>query len=59
MEPLVVSVREGSRQSGYPRDALYQAIEDGRLKVIRRGATGRRLLIPVSELRRFVEAEAR
>lgn len=53
--PLVRPVREASHVSGYPRDALYEAIQEGRLKVIRRG---RRILVPMAELERLIEREA-
>jgi excisionase family DNA binding protein len=52
---LVLSVREAARVSGYPRDGLYEAIHDGRIRVIRRG---RRIIVPTAELERFVELEA-
>lgn len=54
-EPLVRPVRESAQVSGVPRDALYEAIREGRIRVIRRG---RRLLVPTAELARFVESEA-
>lgn len=58
-EPLVVGVREAWRSSGLPRDYLYKAIADGRLRVIRSGPAGRRILVPVRELERFVERESK
>lgn len=54
-EPLVRPVREAARASGYPRDGLYEAIAEGRLKVIRRG---RRILVPTSALEEFVRRES-
>lgn len=41
--------------SGYPRDALYEAIHEGRLPAIRRG---KRILVVMRELATFVEREA-
>lgn len=58
VEPLVTGVREAARGSGLPRDYLYRAIRDGRLRVIRSGPAGRRVLVPVRELEAFVEREA-
>ena len=57
-EPLVVGVREAAKGSGLPRDYLYRAIADGRLRVIRSGPARRRLLVPVRELEAFVAREA-
>jgi len=57
VDKLVLGVREAARASGFARDGLYKAIADGRLRVIRRGAAGRRFLIPVAELERFVLSE--
>jgi excisionase family DNA binding protein len=54
-EPLVRGVRESARASGLPRDLLYRAIHDGRLRVL---VSGRRILVPVGELAAFVEREA-
>jgi excisionase family DNA binding protein len=53
-EPLVVPVRQASKSSGIPRDAIYEAVKDGRIRVLRRG---RRILVPVAELERFVARE--
>ena len=54
-EPLVRSVRDSARASGYPRDGLYEAIAEGRLRVIRRGT---RILVPTRELEAFIERES-
>jgi excisionase family DNA binding protein len=51
---LVIGVREAASSSGLPRDLLYEAIHDGRLPVLRRG---RRILVVVAQLERFVERE--
>lgn len=53
--PLVRSVRDSARASGYPRDGLYAAVAEGRLRVIRRG---KRILVPVRELESFIERES-
>lgn len=56
-EPLVFrGVRAAARETGIPRDLLYSAIRDGRLRIIRSGRTA---LIPRAELQRWIEAEAR
>ena len=55
-EPLLVPAQEGFRRIGIGRDAGYRAVREGRLRVVRLGT--RRLLIPVSELERFVERES-
>ena len=54
-EPLVVPPREAGRRIGIGRDAVYQAIREGRLKAL---SVGRRLYVPVAELERFVQREA-
>lgn len=53
--PFVRPVREAARVSGYPRDAIYEAIGDGRLPVIRRG---RRILVVMRRLEELIESEA-
>ena len=55
MEKLVLTPREAAQTSGLPRDCIYEALHDGRLRSIKRG---RNNLIPHRELERFVEEEA-
>jgi excisionase family DNA binding protein len=55
-EPLLVPAQEGFRRIGIARDFGYQAVREGRLRVIR---VGRRILIPVRELEAFIEREAK
>lgn len=54
-QPLLVGVREAARELGIGRDAAYQLVHEGRLRVVR--VSGRRLLVPRNELRRFIERE--
>lgn len=55
-EPLLVGVRDAARELGIGRDAAYQLVREGRLRVVRVGE--RRLLIPRAELAEFVRREA-
>jgi excisionase family DNA binding protein len=54
-EPLLVSVREAAKRLGLGRDTAYQLVREGRLHSV---ALGRKRLVPVAELERFVEREA-
>ncbi len=55
-QPLVFrGVRAAARGTGLPRDFLYQAIREGRLRVVRSGRTA---LIPLAEIDRWLRAEA-
>lgn len=49
--PLTLTVEEATRYSGFSRNALYDAISAGRLRVIR---SGRLIRVPTSELEQFV-----
>jgi excisionase family DNA binding protein len=53
-EPLLLGVRDAARRLGIGRDSAYAAIRERRLRAIR---VGRRVLVPVAELERFVETE--
>lgn len=53
--PLLVTVREASRELGLGRDVTYQLVRDGRLRSVR---LNRRILIPRAELAAFVHREA-
>jgi excisionase family DNA binding protein len=52
--PLAVSPRHAARYLGVGHDAIYQLLNEGRLRSVR---LGRRRLIPMSELRRFLAVE--
>jgi len=53
-EPLLITVREAARRLGLGRDATYELVRSGRLASL---SIGRKRLVPVSELERWVEAE--
>jgi excisionase family DNA binding protein len=53
-EPLLVSVRDAARRLGIGRDACYRLVHEGRLPHLQ---IGRRVLVPVAALVRFVEGE--
>ena len=53
--PLTLTVNESARYSGFSRNALYDAIAAGKLRVIR---SGRLIRVPTSELERFVRDAA-
>ena len=53
MEPIAVDIIEATRISGAGRSKLYEEMAAGRLKARK---LGRRTLIEVSELRRWVES---
>ena len=42
-EKLLLTVNEANQLSGYPRDSLYEAIHDGRLKALKLGKRNFRL----------------
>jgi excisionase family DNA binding protein len=52
--PLAVSPRRAAEYLGVGHDAIYQLLHQGRLRSVK---LGRRRLIPVSELERFLAAE--
>jgi excisionase family DNA binding protein len=52
--PLAVSPRHAARYLGVGHDAIYQLLNQGRLRSVR---LGRRRLIPMSELQRFLTVE--
>jgi excisionase family DNA binding protein len=52
--PLAVSPRHAAKCLGVGHDAIYQLLNQGRLRSVR---LGRRRLIPMSELQRFLIAE--
>lgn len=52
--PLAVSPRHAARYLGVGHDAIYQLLNQGRIRSVR---LGRRRLIPMSELQRFLTAE--
>ncbi len=54
-EPLLLGVKDAARRLGLGRDSTYQLVQEGRLRSL---AVGRKILIPVGELERFVEREA-
>lgn len=54
-EPLLVSVREAARRLGLGRDSCYALVHEGRLASL---TVGRRLLVPVVALEKFIEREA-
>jgi excisionase family DNA binding protein len=54
-EPLLVSVREAAKRLGLGRDTAYQLVREGRIHSV---ALGRKRLVPVAELARFVERES-
>jgi excisionase family DNA binding protein len=54
-DPLLVSVREAAKRLGLGRDTAYQLVREGRIRSV---AVGRRQLVPVAELARFVERES-
>jgi excisionase family DNA binding protein len=51
---MLLTPRRAAQVLGLGRDATYAAIREGRLRALR---LGRRLLVPVTELERFVERE--
>ena len=51
---LAVSPRAAGRCLGVGHDAVYQLLNEGRLRSVK---LGRRRLIPVSELQRFLREE--
>ncbi len=53
-EPLAVSPRKAARYLDVGHDAIYQLIGQGRIRSVK---LGRRRLIPVSELQRFLDEE--
>lgn len=52
MNPLLISVRDAARELGLGRDATYALVRAGRIRCVR---VGRRLLVPRSELSKFIE----
>jgi excisionase family DNA binding protein len=53
-EPLLISVREAATRLGIGRDLAYKLVAEGRLRSL---SLGRRVLVPVVELERFVASE--
>jgi excisionase family DNA binding protein len=52
--PLAVSPRKAARYLDVGHDAIYQLLNDGRLRSVK---LGRRRLIPMTELHRFLTDE--
>jgi excisionase family DNA binding protein len=52
--PLAVSPRRAAEYLGVGHDAIYQLLNQGRLRSVK---LGRRRLIPLSELERFLSDE--
>jgi excisionase family DNA binding protein len=52
MEPKAVNLKEAAKAIGVHPHTLKALIADGRIHVVR---VGRRYLVPVSELERFLE----
>jgi excisionase family DNA binding protein len=52
--PLAVSPRRAAQYLGVGHDAIYQLLNQGRLRSVK---LGRRRLIPLSELERFLADE--
>jgi len=52
LEPKAVNLKEAAQALGVHPHTLKMLIADGRLRVVR---VGRRYLVPVSELERFLE----
>lgn len=52
-EPLAINVEEARRRLGISRGLIYQAIHSGKIPAVR---IGKRLLIPVSALKKFLDA---
>ena len=55
MEALTVGVKGGAVRLGIGRDSMYKLINEKNIRSIR---VGRRIVIPVVELERFLEREA-
>jgi excisionase family DNA binding protein len=53
-DPLLVPVREAARRLSLGRDTTYRLVGEGRLPSL---SVGRRRLVPVTSLARFIEAE--
>jgi excisionase family DNA binding protein len=53
-QPLAVSPRKAARYLDVGHDAIYQLLGQGRLRSVK---LGRRRLIPLSELERFLAEE--
>jgi excisionase family DNA binding protein len=53
-EPLLLSVRDAARRLGVGRDFTYRLVREGRLAHL---SVGRRMLIPVAALERWIEEE--
>jgi excisionase family DNA binding protein len=56
MHPICVSIPDAARAIGIGRTTIYQLIAAGRLHPIK---IGRRTLIPVSSIQRYIEGAAR
>lgn len=54
VQPLAVSPRKAARYLDIGHDAIYQLLGQGRLRSVK---LGRRRLIPLSELERFLAEE--
>jgi excisionase family DNA binding protein len=54
ISPLAVSPRKAASYLDVGHDAIYQLLNEGRLRSVK---LGRRRLIPLSELERFLAAE--
>jgi excisionase family DNA binding protein len=57
-EPLLVGVREAAQVLGIGRDTTYALVREGRLRAVRVGRRGRRVLVPRAELAAFIAREA-
>lgn len=54
-DPLLLPAKVAFQRIGIGRDSGYQAVREGRLRVVR---IGRKVLIPAAEVAAFVEREA-
>lgn len=54
LSPLAVSPRAAAQQLGVGHDAIYTLLYQGRIRSVK---LGRRRLIPISELERFLVEE--
>lgn len=52
MDELLVSVEEAARRLGVGRSAMYELLASGQIGRVK---VGRRTLVPVQELRRWVD----
>ncbi len=54
MEPIAVSINDTVKVLGIGRTSVYEMIKDGRLEAFK---LGRRTLVRVDSIRRFVDAQ--